>query len=207
MKAIVSSLVFLSVSLNQTQAQATEQLSLDVSRAIQVGECVSADGGRPLLIYRDGLLRVQTTGLGLFLGFGSSGLAGRSNCTIRIPYDVPEGFYLKKIASRLVYGVYKSADAKGAISARLATSHLSAQTTVALEQGEALDEYFLTKSFDGESASVEQACASRKGLLRFDVSTSGQLGSTDGVLILESILGEVKVYSRFELAACPAVIE
>lgn len=205
--AFASSLVLLSVSLNHFPAQASEQLMLDVSRAIQVGECVSADGDRPLLVYRDGLLRVQTTGLGLLLGFGSSELAGRANCTVRIPYEVPAGMYIKGIASRLAYGVYKSADAKASISARLATSNISAQTTVPFEQGTALDEYFLVKSFQGESASVEQACRSNKGILRFDVSTSGQLGDSSGVLILESILGEVKVYSRFELAACPAVIQ
>lgn len=206
MKAFASLMVLLSVSLNQFQAQASEELTLDISRAIQVGECVAIEGGRPLLVYRDGLLRVQTTGLGLLLGFGSDELAGRANCTVRIPYEVPAGMYLKGIASRLAYGVYKSADAKGSISARLATSHLNAQTTVPFEQGTALDEYFLLKSFQGEATSVEQACSSNKGILRFDISTSGQRDS-DGVLILESILGEVKVYSRFELAACPAAIQ
>lgn len=207
MKRQISSLVLLFVSLNQLPTRAlasASTLTLDLDKSIHAGEgCNVADSTREFLVYRNGLLRVQTTGLGLMLGVIRPELAARANCTVRIPYEVPEGQFVKSIAARLAYGVYKSAGARGSIVARVSAGNVASQAQVSLAQGSEQDVYFATKAFAGEAGSVEQACRLNKGILKIDLATSGQLESAEDKLILETIMGEVKLSARFELNDCP----
>lgn len=180
-------------------------VNFELQNAISGGNGCSQLGtlGSSLSIKND-TLEFRSSEMGLYLGFaGSDDLSSRSHCAIRIPYQVPVGYYIKKISSRLIYGVLKTQGARGSVSATVAASEIvSSPQIINFPLGEKQDEYYTTNAFQVEANEEAAQCHNHKGILKINIATSGQIENLEDKLIIENIFGEVKLLTRFNLEKC-----
>lgn len=150
------------------------------------------DVGDTRATLRGSVLVALFQNLQVSLGGGSSELADRAACSVRIPVSLARGVYISRLEGTLTTSVHKEAGATGALSfavAYFSTSPLTA--TANFERGEVRHgEFKLTKVFAAGDADLEKwkeaLCGARdsEGLFALNIGlTAGRNNAGDAVTI------------------------
>lgn len=178
-------------------------VELDESRAVMVGTGCSLSDGASRLLVNGSDVSLVSTGMNILLGgLSDSALAQRKNCVARVPISVADGLHVSEVASRLVYGVYKTRSSQASINASVVVMAQPAVThSVAFPLGKFVD---ILRTSQRKTVSVEEpeSCESQKGIMGFNLVTSAQLENEYGYVDLSTIQGDMRLEVSLKTKAC-----
>jgi Domain of unknown function (DUF4360) len=167
-------------------------------------------GKTHILVDEMGDLLIEHEELVLDLRQGTSVLAGRKSCSIRVPVTLPQGFYVRSIQQQIQYSVMKSVGAEAKISTRTALSgdSINPFTVVLPSEDEIYGDNMIDSRRDylGSSHRRQQYCSgtrSEEMMLQINTVISGQKESSDRDLVVAAYGGYVGEGIELEIAACP----
>jgi hypothetical protein len=166
-------------------------------------------GATHILVDEVGDLLIEHEQLVLDLRRGTSVLAGRKACSIRVPVSLPQGFYVKSIQQQIQYSVLKSAGAEAKISTRTALSgdYINPFTVVLPADEEIYGDNMIDARRDnlGSRSRREHYCSGTRSedlMLQINTVISGEKDSIDQDLVVASYGGYIGEGIELEIAAC-----
>ena len=156
-----------------------------------------------------GNLHVGLAGLRIALPPGSSQLSERKACSVRVPIDIPAGYYVSKLSQSARYGVEKSAHATASLSTHATvmglvvtpeTVQFAAGSAVTLPNGTLAR----TDWFSPGSQAALGMCNARPsaGLFAANLALSGQRSTSDNLAVSVADF-DFREGFELELTACP----
>lgn len=200
--------VFLSFSF---QAANGASITWDAQNAVALGSgCNNRDEARPIdtfFIANGDDVAIVMGGIGINMpAYEGAPLMDRKNCSVRIPARVQEGYYVGQFKQTLSYGIIKTSGSRGSLSMRSAFFNVpSSPFSMHFMVGERLNRPIVNKTrVDNYIPFQNQLCRSPSGILKMDLSLSGQRNSDydDFVLFTDSL--DLRIDSSvYQLELCP----
>lgn len=188
-------------------ASGTTHIAWTPGTALLAGSgCMGGAGA--VVLPEPGGVRIVLPDMKVDLTSGAS-LSERKACAVRVPVDIPTGYYVSKIDHRLGYSLSRSAGATAALSTAIAlfgtpsnpftVAHAS-PTAEVLPAASALR----SDTYASSSPEALAMCGARPsaGLLAVNLAVTAQRGAGDTALV---VLEPVSIREGFEieLSACP----
>lgn len=203
--SILSGVIFASIATTANAAVVT----FHPESAVYAGSGCP-QGKTHILVDEVGDLLIEHEELILDLRQGTSVLAGRKACAIRVPVTLPQGFYVRSIQQQIQYSSLKSAGAEAKISTRTALSGdaINPFTVVLPSEDEIYGDNMIDSRRDylGSASRREKYCSGTRSedmMLQINTVISGQKESSDQDLVVASYGGYVGEGIELEIAACP----